>query len=265
MDRVRGHRRRWVLIAVGVVLGVVLGLVAFVLWPRSPTAITEQDALEDFRAGEGSTQVGALAGPAPGVYAYDADGNEQISVGPLPLPSRDVPDLVTVVVEPAADDGCYVATLNLMEEHTEATTWCVGADGSLNLQGQDKLEKVPGFEVAAATTCDPGLVVSAAATPTEVRCTLVMDVSGLTLTVELAGTATVAPGDDIDVGGTTVATRHLVIAMDATGDLAGHWNEEHWLTTDLVPVRIVRDVVLDGPGSFDEQTTLTLRDLRPRT
>jgi hypothetical protein len=269
MTEARRHRRRrrWLLVALGVVVAVVAvvaGLAAFVLWPRSPTPITEQDALDDFRASGTGTVVEVVAGPTPGVYAYDADGTEEISMGPLPLPTRDVPDTVTVVVTPAPD-GCWVATLNLMEEHTEATTWCLGADGSLVLRGQEKAEKVPGFEVAAETTCAPGTVLAVSGVPSEVRCTLVMDVSGLTLTVDLAGTATVEPGEDVDVGGTTVATRHLVLALDASGDLSGHWNEEHWLTSDLVPVRVVRDVVLDGPGSFDEQTTLTLRDLRPRT
>ena len=62
------------------------------------------------------------------------------------------------------------------------------------------------------------------------RCTLVMDVSGLKLTVDLVGTSSVEPGGDVTVDGTTVATRHVVLAMVATGDLAGHWDEEYWLT-----------------------------------
>jgi hypothetical protein len=260
----RSHRRRWLLIVPGAVLAVVVGLAGFVLWPRSPTPITEQDALEDFRAGGSGTLAVAPAGPPPGVYAYDADGVEEISMGPLPLPTRDVPATVTVVVEPA-DGGCYTSTLNLMEEHTETTTWCVGDDGALVLRRQDKAEEVPGFHVAGETTCDPGTVLTPTGAATEVRCTLVMDVSGLTLTVELAGTATVEPGDEVDVGGTTISTRHLTLALEATGDLSGHWNEEHWLSDDLVPVRVGRDVVLDGPGRFEERTTLTLRELRPRT
>jgi hypothetical protein len=258
----RRHWRRWLLI-VGIAFVVVLGgAAAFLYWPRSPTAITEQDALQDFRdQGSGST---AGAGPPAGVYAYDADGTEKISIGPLPLPTRDIPATVTVVVQPASD-GCYRSTLNLMGEHTESTTWCTGADGALTLQRQDKQEKVPGFDVTSVTTCDPGVVLAAAGSETQVRCTLVMDVSGLKLTVELEGTARIEPGGDVDVGGSTVATRHLALAMAATGDLSGHWNEDYWLTEGLVPVRVVRDVVLRDPGAFDEQTTLTLRDLIPQT
>jgi hypothetical protein len=53
--------------------------------------------------------------------------------------------------------------------------------------------------------------------------------------------------------------------MTATGDLAGHWDEEYWLTDTFLPVKVVRDVLLDGPGRFDEKTTLVLRSLTPQT
>ena len=178
-DRPR-HRRRWLLIGVAVVVALFAGAAAFLYWPRSPTAITEQDALQDFR-GEGTTPTGSV-GPAAGVYSYDADGTEKISMGPLPLPTRDIPATVTDVIRPI-DADCWTSDLNLMGEHTETTTWCAPADGSLILRGQDKRETVPGFQVDAVTTCDPGTVIGG----TEVRCTLVMDVSGLKLTVDLAG------------------------------------------------------------------------------
>jgi hypothetical protein len=257
------HRRRWLLIGLAVVVVLVAGAAAFLYWPRSPTAITEQDALQDFR-GQDTAPTGSV-GPAAGVYSYDADGTEKISMGPLPLPTRDIPAIVTDVIHPL-DATCWTSDLNLMGEHTETTTWCAPADGSLVLRSQDKRETVPGFQVDAVTTCDPGTVVGGSdGGGSDVRCTLVMDVSGLKLTVELAGTATVEPGGDIEVDGTTVATRHVVLAMAATGDLAGHWNEEYWLTDAFLPVKVVRDVVLDGPGRFDEQTTLTLRSLAPQT
>lgn len=256
--------RRWLLLGAGVVVVLFVAAATFLYWPRSPTAISEQDALQAFR--DQGTAAAAGAGPAAGVYAYDADGTEKISMGPLPLPARDIPATVTDVIRPA-DPGCWTSTLNLMGEHTETTTWCAPTGGGLVLQRQDKQEKVPGFDVVAETTCDPGTVVAAGAGADagDVRCTLVMDVSGLKLTVDLVGTSTVEPGGDIAVDGTTVATRHVVLAMAATGDLSGHWNEEYWLTDTFVPVKVVRDIVLDGPGRFDEKTTLVLRSLRPQT
>jgi hypothetical protein len=256
------HWRRWLLIGGLAVVALVAGAAAFLYWPRPPTPITEEEALRDFRdRTDGSV---ATAGPPPGVYSYDAEGTEDISIGPIPLPTRDIPEVVTIIVQPATD-GCYRSTLNLMSEHTETTTWCLGAGRTRAFQRQEKQEQVPGFHVTAVTDCDPATVMAPDTTTTEVRCTLHMDVSGLSLTVDLSGTATVEPGGDVEVGGTTVATRRLVLAMDATGDLSGHWREEHWLTDDLLPVRLVRDVVLRGPGDFDEQSTLTLRSLRPQT
>jgi len=257
------HWRRWLLISAALVVAVFVGAAAFLYWPRSPTAITEQDALQQFR-GQSSGLSGA--GPTAGVYSFDADGTEKISMGPLPLPTRDIPSTVTDVVRPT-DGACWASTLNLMGEHTETTTWCGDVATGVVLRGQDKHETVPGFQVDAVTTCDPGTIVGPGAGrgALDVHCTLVMDVSGLKLTVDLVGTSTVEPGGDVDVDGTTVATSHVVLAMTATGDLAGHWNEEYWLTDRLMPVKVVRDVVLDGPGRFDEKTTLVLRSLTPQT
>jgi hypothetical protein len=217
-DRPR-HWRRWLLIGVTVVIVLVAGAATFLYWPRSPTAISEQDALQDFR-GEGTTPAGDV-GPTAGVYSYDADGTEKISLGPLPLPTRDIPVIVTDVIRPT-DAGCWTSTLNLMGEHTETTTWCTSADGGLVLHRQDKQEKVPGFDVAGETTCDPGTIIAGSSDPgpSDIACTLVMDVSGLKLSVALAGTSTVEPGADVTVDGTTVATRHVVLTMTATGDLA---------------------------------------------
>ena len=262
------RRRRWprrLLIGIAVFVAVLGGLAAYVFWPRSPTPITEQQALEGFRGQAGASGADAdRPGPTPGVYSYEADGTEKISIGPLPLPTRDIPRTVTLVV-PSSSDDCYRTTLNLMVEHTETTTWCVGGDGSLTLQRQVKQEKVPGFDVTGLTTCDPGTIIAPGADETQVRCALTLDVSGLSLKIDMAGTARVEPGEEVDVGGTTVATRHVVLALDATGDLSGHWNEEYWLTPDQLAVRTQRDVLLDGPGTFDESTSLVLRDLRPQT
>ena len=258
------HWRRWLLIGGAIVLALVAGAAAFLYWPRPPTAISEQDALQSFRD-EGSSAAGTI-GPAAGVYSYDADGTEKISIGPLPLPTRDIPSTVTDVIRPT-DASCWTSTLNLMGEHTETTTWCGSSDGGLVLRGQEKRETVPGFQVGAVTTCDPGTIIASGPTTggADIRCTLVMDVSGLKLTVDLAGTSTVESGGDVEVGGTTVASRHVVVTLAATGDLAGHWDEEYWLTDAFLPVKVGRDVLLDGPGRFDEKTTLTLRSLSPQT
>lgn len=142
---------------------VVAGGAAFVLWPRKPTPITEDDALGEYRGGSVPGAVSAT-GPPPGVYTYDATGTESIDMGPVPLPKRTIPATVTVVVQP--DGPCWSLDLNLMAEHTETTRVCREADGGLSLPSQTKTEQVPGFRVGIANTCDPAVIFS----PTDTSC-----------------------------------------------------------------------------------------------
>lgn len=263
MTEGRRRWRRWLLVVAGVGLVLVAGAVAFVFWPRSPTAITEQQAVERYRGDSPSVGEGTGTGPVPGVYSYDVDGTEQIKIGPLPLPERDIPDTVTGVVRPAGD--CFSFDLNLMAEHTESTLLCPAPDGSLSMPQQTKAEKVPGFDVDIRNECSPSVLLSPSASELPLTCTEVFDVSGLVLSIDLVGTARSEPGGDVDVGGTTVATTHLVISFDATGDLSGTQVEEWWLTPDRLPVRMTRTIRLRGPGQFDESSTLVLRSLQPQT
>jgi len=259
----RAGRRRWRW-ALGTAAAVVLlGLavaVALVLWPRSPTAITEEEAIERFHQSTVPGRTGT--GPTAGVYTYDADGTEMIDMGPLPLPTRDIPATVTVAVRP--DGACWDLDLNLMVEHTESTRLCVDADGRLSLPSQTKAEKVPGFSVGIRNHCDPAVVLDPEATELPIACHETFDVSGLGLAVDFTGTATASPGGTVTVGGEPVETVHLRLELTGTGDLSGHWIEEWWLDADDLPVRMARDIDLDGPGHFVERSTLTVRDLRPR-
>jgi hypothetical protein len=260
----RRHRWRWVVGGIAVVLVlVVAGGAAFVLWPRRPTPITEDDALDEFRGGT-VPGVGPSAGPAPGVYTYDAVGTESIDMGPVPLPERTIPSTVTLVVQPA-DGACWSLDLNLMAEHTETTRACREADGGLSLPSQTKAVLVPGFRVGITNACDPAVVLSPTAADLPLACRETFDVSGLVLAVDLEGTATSEPGGPMTVEGRAVDTVHLHIDLTGTGDLEGHSIEDWWVTTDGLPVRMERDIDLDGPGHFVERSTLTLRSVTPRT
>jgi hypothetical protein len=197
------------------------------------------------------------------VYVYDADGTEDIDMGPLPLPTRDIPATVTVVVRP--DGGCWTLELNLMAEHTETTRLCRQADGALALPSQTKAEEVPGFQVDVQNTCEPSVVLAPATPELTLACRETFDVSGLALEVDFTGTATASSGGPVAVGDRTVDTTHVRFDLTGTGDLAGHWIEDWWLDADGLPVRMDRDIDLDGPGHFVERSTLTLRDLEPQT
>ena len=155
--------------------------------------------------------------------------------------------------------------LNLMAEHTETTRVCQEADGSLSLPSQTKTEQVPGFGVRVRNSCDPALILSPASAEVPMACVETFDVSGLVLTLDLRGAATAEPGGAVTVEGTTVDTTHVRIDLTATGDLNGHAIEDWWVTTEGLPVKMVRDIDLGGPGHFVECSTLILRSLEPRT
>jgi hypothetical protein len=255
-----------------IVLGVLIGLLvavfagmAYVMWPRPATPITEEAAIERFRQDQ-PAEPGDLTGTgaAPvGVYVYAAEGEEDVSIGAVPLPTRDIPELVTVVVQ--AEGECWRITLNLMQEHTESSTYCADAEGNLVLVEQAKVQQVAGFTTEGVTSCSQGTLGRPGSPDRPVQCTLRMQVAGTTLVVELLGSARWEGPESLEVGGLTRVADRLVLDLAATGDLAGHWRETHWLDQERqVALRTERDILLDGPGRFEERTTLRLTDLEPR-
>lgn len=259
----RRHRRRWPWLLLLVLL-VPAGAAAWLLWPRSPTPISENQAVEGFRTETTGAAPTGAGMPAAGVYTYDVDGHEDISMGPVPLPTRDIPSTVTMVVVP--DGDCYRLDLNLMAEHTEQTTYCIDGPGTLRLVGQTKVELVPGFRVDGRTTCAQAVLVRPGETEQPVTCSMTLDVGGITLNIALAGRATLGPADPVTVGGTALPARLLTLDLTATGDERGHWIERQWLAQDsFLPLRVERDIVLEGTGSFKERSTLQLTATIPRT
>lgn len=255
------HRVRRLLVTVAVVVALVVGAgAAYVFWPRPATPITEEDALAQFRAELGDA---TAAGDIPaGVYRYAASGEEAVSIGGVPIPSRTVPELVTLVVRP--EGACTRLTLNLMAEHTESSTYCRDADGDLVLVAQSKFQQVAGFTTTGASECTEGDLGRPGGEARPVQCTLRLEVAGTTLVMDLIGTARWEPAQSIEVAGEPRTGERLVLDLTASGDLAGHWIERQWLDRELgVPLRIERDIVLDGPGRFAEATTLDLLALEP--
>jgi hypothetical protein len=151
-----------------------------------------------------------------------------------------------------------------MAEHTEATTWCPDGAGGWVLTTQDKVEEVAGFTTIATTTCAAGAVGTPGDPPRPLACTMGLEVAGTTFTVELRGTASWTPSAPVEVGGVAVGADQLALELEASGDFDGHWVERHLVEPGTgAPVRIERDIVLDGAGRFEEVSTLELLDLVP--
>ena len=100
--------KRKLLVAGPVALVVVIALVAFLAWPRGGTAVTEDEALDNFRSDQSASTTSDDAGsaegtegpsavdttPTPGVYSFATTGQESVKLGPLPAETRDYPDIV---------------------------------------------------------------------------------------------------------------------------------------------------------------------------
>lgn len=92
-----------------------------------------------------------------------------------------------------------------------------------------------------------------------------MDGGPKQLTAELTGTSTWTRRVTVELGdGTPVDTTEVDLSFEVTGDLTGTWRERVWLAgDDALPVRITRDLDLDGLAAFTEHRDSTLTTLTP--
>lgn len=261
--------KRNLAIGVGVAILVVVIVGAFLLWPRGTSEVTEEDALSDFRNRTSASpttaaehDADARAVPEPGVYTYDATGEEVVKLGPLPAEARPLPGTVTAVV---VDEGdCFELTLNLFEQHTETTRYCT-AEGGLTLEEHTKNQKIGALSPTATMTCDPSTLLDASSEAQDLECRLEMSGGPASITATLSGRA--LPGDESEatVDGEQVRARPLTLSYQVSGDLSGTWEEILWLDASNLPVRIQRKLDLAGPATFTEHSDLQLVSLTPST
>lgn len=252
---------------VGIVVACLLIGAAVVLWPRGTTEVSEQDAVEDFRARDASSTTAApssqRAVPEPGVYTYAAEGQEEVKLGPLPAETRPLPSTVTAVAVDVGE-GCFDWTVNLFAEHTEDTRWCT--EPVLRLDGHTKHQQIGALSPTATVACDPNEMpddTAGSAGSTELSCTLEMTGGPASITASLAGTATAGEPTTIDIDGAEVAVTPVNVNYAVTGDLTGTWDETTWWTTEHLPARIERTLDLSGPATFSETSKLQLTSLVP--
>lgn len=251
--------RRRLLVGVGLVVALVVIVAAWTFWPRGTNEVSEEDAVEDFRErndAEGDQSAGGV--PAPGVYTFRATGGEDVRLGPLPTQHRTLPDTVTAVAVDLGD-GCFDWTVNLFEEHTETTRFCVDDGGALALDHHEKHQQIGALSPTASMTCDPATLVDGA----DLACELDLSGGPASITASLAGTVTAGASTSVTVGEEEVDVVPLTVDYTVSGDLSGSWTETLWLTEDHLPVRIERALDLSGPATFTEDSDLELVDLTP--
>lgn len=257
---------RKVLMIVAVVAAILVGVVAYAAWPRGATPVTEDEALDDFRSQTGSeSSTSAATGlPRPGVYTYRSSGEEVVQLGVLPSETRPYPGTMSVVVV-GSGPSCFTTTLNLIDQHTEDTTYCVEEGGGLSIESHEKHQQIGAVSPDASMTCDPATLVADGAQTSELRCTLALSGGPAELTATLDGTAE-STGDTVTVGDEDVEATAVDVTYEISGDLSGSWRERTWFrSTDWLPLRIERELDLEGLATFTERSTLELTDLEPAT
>ena len=247
----------------GVLLIGLVGAVAF--WPRGATPADEMKVRDDFaaRAGNPAAPNAALRTPEPGIHRYATSGSEELKLGPLPTETRPYPTSISAPIVDA-DPGCFTITLHLLEQHSEDTTYCVGEDGSIRLDGHTKRQQIGPMNPTADMTCDPDVLAKPADGSVPLNCELTLDGGPKQLTATLKGTSRSKRPVTVDLGdGTPVEATEVDLDFAVTGDLTGTWRERLWFADDALPVRIARDLELEGLASFTEHRHSTLVGLTP--
>lgn len=261
--------RRRVPAIIAAVFVVVAAAGSYVVWPRDATPVTEQEALESYRSRDTTPEAqlddttGSATLPAPGVYSYTASGQEVVKLGPLPAETRPYPDTMTVVIV-GDEPSCFTATLNLLDQHTEDTTYCLDDTGHLRIDGHNKHQQIGALNPSAAMTCDPDVLISPGANDRDLTCTLSLSGGPAQLSATLAGSAHTAKPTTATVGDSEVDAIAVDVTYQITGDLTGTWREQLWFAQDnWLPLRIERNLDLRGLATFTEQSTLNLTDTTP--
>ena len=266
--------KRKLAIAAGVAAAGVAILVAFLAWPRGADPVTETEAVAAFRSRTAtiaataastvtpSPSLSATSLPADGVYSFDATGGEEVKLGPLPGETRSYPATVPVTI--VRTGSCFTTTLNLIEQHTEDTTYCVGDDGTLRMQGHTKHQRVGAMSPTVEMTCDPGVLYQPGQSSRALQCSLAFSSGPAKMSAKAEGAAQ-ASTVSVQVGNAARPATKLEVTYTFTGDINGTWTERTWFDADSwLPLRIERELDMKGFATFKESSTLALVSLEPR-
>ncbi len=260
---------RRLLVGLAVLLVILAGVVVFIARPRGADPISEEDAVEAFRedgASDSEDGGGADDGvPAVGVYSYGSEGREVVKLGPLPAEERPYAEVTTAQVTVVqGDPGCFAFTLNLLEQHTEDSTWCRTEAGGVSFDSHAKHQSVAQFDPTVNISCDPAVIWEPGTESLPLECELSLDGGPMAVTSDLVGTARAGAPTSSDVGGATVEVVPVDVHFDLEGSVSGTWDERLWLEVETaLPVRIERSFQLEGFAQFDEASELVLRSLEP--
>lgn len=201
--------------------------------------------------------------PVEGVYTYDTEGSEKISIAGA---RHEYPDQTHAAVRRTGGCG-WQFDHRVIEEHRDTREHCLGDTGLVMTSTVTEITFF-GQSDGLHYLCDPGAPLLADLPPgtrqtgtcvTEDRAST-MEYDGLFVGLE-----------NRVVDGIEVETVHLEVAFELRGDAEGESRLDIWLVTDTgLPVRIERTTDTKarsvwGDVRYEEEATFDLVSLTPRT
>lgn len=250
-----------------IVLAALCGGVVWLVWPRDITPISESEAVAEFReaAATGATpDARATDIPKPGVYRYAATGTERVKFSVLPAQVRPIPAVITALVTDANGE-CFAFTINYFAEHTEDMRYCATRTDELRRDRERKHQTVSAVATTSSITCTPTTIVRPRPGSHPVDCRMTLAGAPIDVNLRLVGRIEQHARRSVRLAGTTMPITPVTLTFDVTGDLHGQWTESLWFSDTHLPVRIDRDLALDGVASFSEDSTITLQRSSPAT
>lgn len=220
-------------------------------WHRAgeSTPVSEQRALEEFRAEGGGAAAPGI--PAAGVYTYAQDGSERGGIGPAHI-SRDLPGQARYVV--TESPGGYRAQLSMSQEHIEGVTLKVGRSGSREVARRTKVTFLGFGRDDRRALKPPPLWLPA-------KLAVGRTWSGTYTAGDLPVTyrSRVLRRDAIEVDGVRWAV-WVVRSESTTGGIhPGDRTDTWWWSSRLaLPLRWDLDMHIGGPATLSTRATLTL-------
>lgn len=261
----------------GLALAVVaVGTTLVVVLDRQPDPASIDEAVQDFAGGGDHDDggAGARTPPPEGVYVYEGDGSESLSI--LPGSHDQGPRMPGTVTH--REDGCWNFRIEYHEDHWQEWHYCPGGDG-----GRDLVERggvtYQAWDLGVAAVgntstfrCPDSVVVRAGAEPGdrwEQECRGGSDtVDGTTVS---AGPTRFVGEEVVTVAGEDVPALHYHQVREMSEAQSGRQVEDVWFrATDGLPLRNTRSASIDsdspvGAITYAEDGAWRLTSLTPRT
>jgi hypothetical protein len=260
-----------VVVPIAIVTVLLVGVITFaIVWSGRGAEEASVDEAVESLDDDGAHSTRFLQ-PATGVYVYEGDGTESLSV--LDTTQQWGPQLPATVERDRR--GCWTFTIEYNTHHRQATTYCARGDVLEEIGGST----FQSFDFVVTTVDDhnvfecepPGETIRVTAEPgTRWRQSCRGRSRQRGTTVTAAGTNFYVGTETVRVGREVVDAYHYRAERTLSGDQSGTDRFETWYRVlDGLPVRYERDTSVEssspiGAVTYTEHGRYTLSSLTPR-